>query len=234
MFWCKQPLVCICLQHMFHMFWSRMNTTLAIILHNSLLWPSPNRPPATSLLIQQLVQASPEDNTQDQHTGPLWQESTSNQGANLIQRCFLSTIENPIVEIRRSCNHLVSIMGFPLLVRWHLFIESGPSGSSEKRCHWCVKCVHVMSSSWWPFFTEQDVCQTSQPPSSIIPSKTGCLAKAGNTHVSPGKQQIDQFHKSHSSPVPYPTMHHSEQKYTFLFWMVHCGIWNRCIVGFVN
>ena len=21
---------------------------------------------------------------------------------------------------------------------------------------------------------------------------------------------------------------------TFLFWMVHCGIWNRCIVGFVN
>ena len=26
-------------------------------------------------------------------------------------------------------------------------------------------------------------------------------------------------------------MHHSDQN-TFLFWMVHCEIWNRCIVGF--
>ena len=30
-------------------------------------------------------------------------------------------------------------------------------------------------------------------------------------------------------------MHHSEQKMcTFLFWMVQCGICDRCIVGFVN
>ena len=24
------------------------------------------------------------------------------------------------------------------------------------------------------------------------------------------------------------------EMFTFLFWMVHCGIWNRCIVGFVR
>ena len=39
-----------------------------------------------------------------------------------------------------------------------------------------------------------------------------------------------------------PTMHQFDipqctirkEMYTFLFWMVHCGIWDRCIVGFVN
>ena len=60
---------------------------------------------------------------------------------------------------------------------------------------------------------------------------------------------IDQIHKSHNAPVPYPTMPHSEQKCahscsecctvgygtgeswcTFLFWMVHYEIWDRCIV----
>ena len=35
-------------------------------------------------------------------------------------------IGNPIVEIRRSYDHLISTMGFPLLVRQHLYIESGP------------------------------------------------------------------------------------------------------------
>ena len=39
---------------------------------------------------------------------------------------------------------------------------------------------------------------------------------------------IDRFHKSQSVPVPCPIMLHSEQK------CAHCGIWNRCILGFVN
>ena len=40
---------------------------------------------------------------------------------------MLSTcIGNPIVEIRRSYDRLISKMGFPMLVRWHLYIESGP------------------------------------------------------------------------------------------------------------
>ena len=43
---------------------------------------------------------------------------------------------------------------------------------------------------------------------------------------------IDQFHKSQNALVPYPTMLHSRtEMYTFLFWMEHCGIWNRCILG---
>ena len=32
---------------------------------------------------------------------------------------------NPIVEIRRSYDRLISTMGFPILIRWHLYIESG-------------------------------------------------------------------------------------------------------------
>ena len=43
----------------------------------------------------------------------------------------------------------------------------------------------------------------------------------------------DLIYKSHNAPVPYPTMHDSEQKYTH-FWMVHRGIWNGCIMGFVR
>ena len=30
------------------------------------------------------------------------------------------------MEIRRSYDRLTSTMGFPILVRWHLYIESGP------------------------------------------------------------------------------------------------------------
>ena len=30
------------------------------------------------------------------------------------------------MEIRRSQDHLISAMGFPVLVRQHLYIESGP------------------------------------------------------------------------------------------------------------
>ena len=40
-----------------------------------------------------------------------------------------------------------------------------------------------------------------------------------------GSTTINQSHKSHSALVPYPTMHHL---------MVHCGIWDKCIVGVDN
>ena len=44
----------------------------------------------------------------------------------------------------------------------------------------------------------------------------------------------DQIHKSHNAPVPYPTMHHSEQKCAHF-----CSEWGivgyrSCIVGFVK
>ena len=48
------------------------------------------------------------------------------QGQDSISRCRLTSIENPIVEIRRSLDRLISTMGFPILVRWHLYIESRP------------------------------------------------------------------------------------------------------------
>ena len=48
------------------------------------------------------------------------------QGPDSIKRCHLTSIGNPIVEIRRSYDRLISTMGFPILVRRHLYIESGP------------------------------------------------------------------------------------------------------------
>ena len=44
-------------------------------------------------------------------------------------RCHLTSIGNPIMEIRRSYDRLISTMGFPILVRYKLYIESGP---------WCL------------------------------------------------------------------------------------------------
>ena len=48
------------------------------------------------------------------------------QGPDSIQRWYLTSIGNPIVEIRRSYDRLISTMGFPIPVRRHLYIESGP------------------------------------------------------------------------------------------------------------
>ena len=47
-------------------------------------------------------------------------------GDDSIKIYHLTSIGNPIVEIRRSYDRLVSTMGFPIPVRWHLYIESGP------------------------------------------------------------------------------------------------------------
>ena len=47
-------------------------------------------------------------------------------GPDSIQRCHLTSIGIPIVEIRRSYDRLISTMGFPILVRLYLYIESGP------------------------------------------------------------------------------------------------------------
>ena len=52
------------------------------------------------------------------------------QGPDSIQICPLAGIGNPIVEIRRSHDRLISTMGFPILVRCHLYIESGPRRES--------------------------------------------------------------------------------------------------------
>ena len=56
------------------------------------------------------------------------------QGTDSIKRCHLTSIGNTIVEIRRCYDHLISTMGFPILVRLHLYIESGPKLPWDKSC----------------------------------------------------------------------------------------------------
>ena len=62
-----------------------------------------------------------------------WLVSTRPLGADSIKRYHLTSIGNPIVEIRRSYDRLISTMGFPILVRWHLYIESGPWSLLRRR-----------------------------------------------------------------------------------------------------
>ena len=57
----------------------------------------------------------------------------THQGPDSIKRCHLTSIGNPIVEIRRSYDRLISTMGFPIPVRRHLYIESRPR---ELGHHW--------------------------------------------------------------------------------------------------
>ena len=51
---------------------------------------------------------------------------------------------------------------------------------------------------------------------------------------------IDIIHKSYNSPVPYPTMHHSEQKNVHIF-VLNCALWDLgqvhdwiCEIGLLN
>ena len=73
----------------------------------------------------------------------------------LIQNKCLTRIGNFIVEIRQSYDRLFSTMGFPILVRWHLHIESGP---------WARFLSHILSQvSWqvtWPRLRPQVTCGT--------------------------------------------------------------------------
>ena len=50
-------------------------------------------------------------------------------GADTLWRYHLTSTESPIMEIRWSFDHLICTMGFPILVRQHLYTESGPSWS---------------------------------------------------------------------------------------------------------
>ena len=56
----------------------------------------------------------------------IWLMIYRNQGPDSIYGCHLTIIGNSIVEIRRSWFSLISTMGFPILVRRHLYIDSTP------------------------------------------------------------------------------------------------------------
>ena len=58
---------------------------------------------------------------------PLTEECTCwVQGADSIKRYYLTSIGTPVVKIRRSHDRLICTMGFSMLVRWHLYVESWP------------------------------------------------------------------------------------------------------------
>ena len=71
-------------------------------------------------------------------------------GVGSIQRCYLTSIGNPIVEIRQSYDRLISTMGFPTLIRWHIYIEPGPmlsgSGIYQALTSWIGPLV--LSCDW--------------------------------------------------------------------------------------
>ena len=75
-------------------------------------------------------------------------ESHPLQGADSIIRCHLTSIGNPIVEISRSYDCLISTMGFPILIKWHLYIESGPRRSWERTLP-LVGTLHWRDFSWF-------------------------------------------------------------------------------------
>ena len=51
----------------------------------------------------------------------------NDQGPDTIYGYHLTSIGNPIVEIRQFYDRLISTMGFPILVRRDLYTELGPN-----------------------------------------------------------------------------------------------------------
>ena len=71
-------------------------------------------------------------------------------GADLVQRCHLTSTGNPVVEIRWSSDGLMSTMGFPIMVRRHLYTESWP-----RSCWLCLQrgnlskgAIVIKSMTW--------------------------------------------------------------------------------------
>ena len=107
------------------------------------------------------------------------------------------------ILIRYRCNRLniqsLWPMGAPLIARF-MGPTWGPSGADRTQ-------VGPMLAPW-------TLLSGTTP-------KSDC--KAGYSIMY--KYMIDLSHKSHNASVPYPTMHHSEQKYIYF-----CSEW--CIVGY--
>ena len=61
--------------------------------------------------------------------------------------CHLIIIGNPMLEKRRSTDRLISTMGIPILVRWHLYTESPPNST----CHIHI-CGWVLHGNYRLFY----------------------------------------------------------------------------------
>ena len=69
-------------------------------------------------------------------------------GPDSIYRCHLTSKGNPIVQIRRLKDCLISTMGIPIPVRWHLFIEPAPVEFSLKHYIHNIYIIGSMVSHW--------------------------------------------------------------------------------------
>ena len=97
-----------------------------------------------------------------------------------------------------------------------------------------------LSKQWWGWRFETPSCplwhhcnetRTSLSYTLNIMSAEVLVTQGARTSAARywPNSQIPQYTCSISHNAPFRT-----EMCTFLFWMVHCGIWNRCIVGFVR
>ena len=64
------------------------------------------------------------------------------------QRLSLPIIGIPIIKIRGSSNCFIFALGITKLVRWHLYIEKGPSAPQTIKP---LKASGVINATTWPF-----------------------------------------------------------------------------------
>ena len=106
---------------------------LGVFLHSPLTWLSK----VPSHQLRPILLWSPED----------WLHG--DLGPDSIYRCHLTSIGNPIVEIRQSQDRLTSTMGFPILVRCHLYFETAPWDELSHQIHTHQEFHLLGSLKWW-------------------------------------------------------------------------------------
>ena len=84
---------------------------------------------------------------------------------------------NPIVEIRGSYSRLISTMGFPILVRWHLYIESG----SWPPC--VAYCTHVIDHVDWQKESTRLACIVTWLPGRLLMGQMTGLHRCNSMRV---------------------------------------------------
>ena len=94
------------------------------------------------------------------------------------------------------------------------------------KCQLCGLPSLVMTSTYIAWFFNVLLCFTNEWPVYFITDCPSFLTKPlSNRPIS----QIPECTCSISHNSPFRT-----EMCTFLFWMEYCGIWDRCILGFVN
>ena len=94
---------------------------------------------------------------------PLISMVVDNLGAGSVQSCHLTSMRNPIMEIKQSNHCLISTMGFALLVKWHLYYTP-----QQWSCCW----------GWgWGLYWFHSVCLCVHPASHVnVNANYDCMA----------------------------------------------------------